>query len=74
MTGDAILPEAQVIAAADVFEAMSSHRPYRPALGRDAGIAELRRLRGDRLDAAIVDAAIAVFLREEVTAPDGDLA
>ena len=74
LTGDAILPEAQVIAAADVFEAMSSHRPYRPALGRDAGIAELRRLRGDRLDAAIVDAAIAVFLREEVTAPDGDLA
>ncbi|MEI7607430.1 MAG: HD domain-containing phosphohydrolase [Rhodospirillaceae bacterium] len=74
LTGDEILPEAQVIAVADVFEAMSSHRPYRPALGRDAGIAELRRLRGDLLDADIVDAAIAVFLREKAPAPHDDLA
>ncbi len=63
LTGENIMLEAQVIAAADVFEAMSSHRPYRPALGRDVAIAELRRLRGTHLDADVVDAAIEVFQR-----------
>ena len=61
LKGDAILLEAQVIAVADVFEAMSSHRPYRPALGEAAAIAELYRLRGGLLDAAVVDAAIEAF-------------
>ncbi len=32
---------ARVIAVADVVEAMTSHRPYRPALGLDAAIAEI---------------------------------
>lgn len=36
-----ILPEARILAAADVFESMTSHRPYRPALGQDAAIKEL---------------------------------
>jgi PAS domain S-box-containing protein len=31
LTGDLILPEARVLAVADVVEAMMSHRPYRPA-------------------------------------------
>ena len=61
LIGDAILPEAQVIAVADVFEAISSHRPYRPALGHEAAIIELRRLRGNLIKAEIVDAAIDVF-------------
>ena len=61
LKGDQILLEAQVIAVADVFEAMSAHRPYRPALGRDAAITEVRRLRGCLLDADVVDAALEVF-------------
>jgi len=28
--GEVILPEARILAAADVVEAMASHRPYRP--------------------------------------------
>ena len=61
LKGDEILLEAQVVAVADVFEAMLSHRPYRPALGRDAAINELRRLRGGLLNPEIVDAAIEAF-------------
>ncbi len=38
LVGEAIIPEAQVVAVADVFEAMSSHRPYRPALGAKAAL------------------------------------
>ena len=33
LTAEAIIPEARVLAVADVVEAMSSHRPYRPGLG-----------------------------------------
>jgi len=63
LKGEAIMPEAQVIAVADIFDAMSSHRPYRPTLGHKAALAELQRLRGHQLDATIVDAALEVFQR-----------
>ncbi|CAK0776456.1 hypothetical protein CCP2SC5_720018 [Azospirillaceae bacterium] len=61
LKGDQIMHESQVVAVADIFEAILSHRPYRPGLGRDVAIAELRRLRGVCLNADIVDAAIEVF-------------
>jgi PAS domain S-box-containing protein len=51
-----LLPEALVLAVADVVEAMSSHRPYRAALGIDAALAEIRDGAGTRYDA---DAAAA---------------
>lgn len=41
LKNDEILPEARILAVADVFESMISHRPYRPALGIDAAIEEL---------------------------------
>lgn len=58
LKGAEILPEARVIAVADVLEAMSSHRPYRPSLGIDAAVEELKRGRGIQYDAEIVDAAL----------------
>ncbi len=61
LKGDQILLEARIIAVADVVEAMSSHRPYRAALGIDAAMNELRRTRGIGLDAAVVDACIELF-------------
>ena len=44
LKGDAIAPEARILAVADVVEAMASHRPYRPGLGiaRHAGEAHSR--------------------------------
>ena len=63
LKGQDILLEAQVVAVADVYEAMLSHRPYRPALGQHAAIAELRRLREGLLDPEIVDVAIEIFQR-----------
>lgn len=41
LSGEQILPAARILAVADVLEAMSSHRPYRPALGIAAAIAEI---------------------------------
>lgn len=40
---DEIVFEARILAVADVVEAMASHRPYRPALGVDKALAEIRR-------------------------------
>jgi len=53
-----ILLESRIIAVADVVEAMASHRPYRPAKGIHAGMAELERGRGTLYDAAVVDACL----------------
>lgn len=56
LKGEAILPEARVLAVADVIESMSSHRPYRPSLGIEAALEELEKNRGKLYDAAVVDA------------------
>jgi putative nucleotidyltransferase with HDIG domain len=61
LRGDAILPEARILGVADVVEAMSSHRPYRPSLGIDFALAEITRLRGRKFDPQTVDACLAVF-------------
>ncbi|HKL78310.1 MAG TPA: HD domain-containing phosphohydrolase [Gammaproteobacteria bacterium] len=54
----AIIPEARILAVADVVEAVSSHRPYRPALGSDKAKAILRQERSSRLDTEAVDACL----------------
>jgi len=59
-----ILIEAKIIAVADVFEAMLSHRPYRPALGIKQAIAELKKNRGILYDCQAVDACIKLFLEK----------
>jgi len=56
LAGDAILLEAKILAVADVVEAMSSHRPYRPALGVERAIAEIRDGAGVRYDPEVVEA------------------
>jgi PAS domain S-box-containing protein len=59
--GDAILLEARIMAVADVFEAMSSHRPYRPGLGLDKALAEIERGRGTIYDGVVADACLRLF-------------
>jgi HD-GYP domain-containing protein (c-di-GMP phosphodiesterase class II) len=41
LKGDEIILETKIIGVADVVEAMSSHRPYRPALGIDKALEEI---------------------------------
>ena len=61
LSGEQILPGARIIAVADVVEAMSSHRPYRPAIGTEEALAEIERQRGQQLDADAVNACIRLF-------------
>jgi len=57
----AIIPEARILAIADVVEAMASHRPYRAALGIEAALNEVLSYRGVRYDDRAVGACLAVF-------------
>ena len=58
LTEAQILPQAKILAVADVAEAMSSHRPYRPALGMDAALDELKQGAGAKYDAGVVAACV----------------
>lgn len=59
---DEILIEARILAVADTVEAMASHRPYRPALGIESALAEIKKNRAIRFDPEVVDACLSLFL------------
>lgn len=67
---DEILLEAQILAVADVFESMISHRPYRPALGIDAAMDELIQNRGILYHPDIVDAMIHLVIHKGYEIPE----
>jgi PAS domain S-box-containing protein len=58
LKGDAIYPETRVLIIADVLEAMTSHRPYRPALDLVSAVEEIKRGRNTLYDPHVVDAAM----------------
>ncbi len=53
--------EARILAVADVVEAVSTHRPYRPAVGMPAAIAEIESNSGILYDPPVVDACLHLF-------------
>ncbi len=64
---DEILLEAKILAVADVTEAKSSFRPYRPALGIDAALDEIRQHRGTLYDRDVVDICLELFTSDKFT-------
>jgi PAS domain S-box-containing protein/putative nucleotidyltransferase with HDIG domain len=61
LVSDQILRGAKVIAVADTVEAMASHRPYRSALGIEAGLAEIEQGAGHLYDADVVRSCVTLF-------------
>jgi putative nucleotidyltransferase with HDIG domain len=53
--------EAQVVAVADAYDAMTNDRPYRPALSWQATRMEFVRGRGSQWDHRVVDALVAMI-------------
>jgi PAS domain S-box-containing protein/putative nucleotidyltransferase with HDIG domain len=53
--------EARILGLADVVESMGSHRPYRPTLGTEKALDEIRKNRGTLYDPAVVDVCLALF-------------
>jgi HD-GYP domain-containing protein (c-di-GMP phosphodiesterase class II) len=63
LAGQQIPIEARVVAVAAAYSAMTTRRPYRPALAAPAAIAELRAGGGTQFDPRVVEAACAVLDR-----------
>ena len=61
LKGNDILLEARILAVADVIEAMSTHRPYRPSLGLHQAVAELVQNKGILYDPDVVDACLRIY-------------
>jgi len=61
LRGDQILIEAKIITVADIVEAISSHRPYRSALGLPPALDAIKKGRGTLYDPDAVDACLKLF-------------
>jgi len=69
LTGDQILLESRIMAVADVIEAISSHRPYRPAHEMDYAINEIISHKGKSFDPDVVSAFLEcaeIYEQEEI--------
>ena len=61
LLGPDILLESRIITVADVVEAISSHRPYRPALGIQYALEEITQNAGKLYDREVVEACLTLF-------------
>lgn len=73
LSGEAIPIGGRIIALADAFDAMTSDRAYRAALGRDVALAELRENSGTHFDPELVEVFCSHLPREIHLVPGGSL-
>jgi putative nucleotidyltransferase with HDIG domain len=65
LSGEEIVIEARILGVADVVDAMSSHRPYRPALGLNKALQEISQASGTLYDSKVVHACLRLLRRNE---------
>jgi putative two-component system response regulator len=61
ISGEEIILESQIMAVADVVEAMASHRPYRAALGLEVAKDEILKNRDILFNPKVVDACVKII-------------
>lgn len=61
LKGEEIPLLARIIAAADIYNALSTHRPYREALTNEQVVETIRNMRGKDLDPIVTDALLRVI-------------
>lgn len=61
LKGNEIIIEARIIAVADTVETISTHRPYRPAIGIEAALDFIIKSRNIQFDSDVVDACVTIF-------------
>ena len=69
LKADEILPEAKVLAVADIVEAMASYRPYRPGIKLHLVLQQIEKDAGTLLDAEVVRTCVALFREKHFTVP-----
>ena len=65
LAGEEIHLESRILSVADVVEAMSSHRPYRPALGLEAALEEINQHKEFLFDPDVVDICLDLFAEQK---------
>ncbi len=60
--GQDLLLESQILSVADVYDALTSDRPYRDAMSTETALSEMKNISGTQLSPSIVD----VFIKEEI--------
>ena len=70
LMGHQILPEAKVLAVADIVEAMTSDRPYRQGLDLRIALEEIERQAGLTIDADAVRACVRLFREKGYKLPE----
>lgn len=70
LKGDELLLESKIISIADVVEAISSNRPYRPAVGIHAALEEIEKNKGILYDSVATDACLKLFREKHYKMPD----
>jgi putative nucleotidyltransferase with HDIG domain len=69
LKGEEILPEARILAVADIVEAISSHRPYRPARSVEEALETIRGECGKTLDPEAVKTCLWLFREKGYSFP-----
>jgi PAS domain S-box-containing protein/putative nucleotidyltransferase with HDIG domain len=70
LNGDQILLEAKILNVADVVEAMSTHRPYRPALGIARALETIVAQKGKLYDQTVVEVCLSLFQERQFAFDD----
>lgn len=65
LKGDEILTDAKILSVADVVEAITFHRPYRPGHGLEKALQEISYFRGVLYDPDVVDACLKLFREKD---------
>ncbi|MCW5823696.1 MAG: response regulator [Cyanobacteria bacterium TGS_CYA1] len=60
LKGDDIPLGARIILVSDAYDAMTTDRPYRKAVGHEGAIIELKKLKGTQFDPKVVDAFLSI--------------
>lgn len=68
LAGDQIPLAGRIVTVADVFDALTQKRPYKPAWPVEEAVAEVDRQRGRQFDPAIVDAFLRIVEKRERSA------
>jgi len=66
LKGDEIPVLARIVAVADTFDAMTTDRPYRKAMEKEAAVKELKRCSGTQFDEKVVDAFFQAYQKGEI--------
>jgi putative two-component system response regulator len=65
-----ILLTSRILSVSDVFETIASHRPYRPSLGLQRAVDEIRENRGRLYDSRVADVCLALIEEDRFRFPN----